>query len=433
MPKTEKRKDNKGRLLRKGESQRKDQIYVYRYTDLNGKVRSIYDADLKRLRDKETEILKRTSYGIDFFGGHITLEELVLSYLDLKENILAESTIANYLHYFSVIKEYQGGLPKVNQIKKSMLQNWFSRLYFDFKVPFSTLDGMKILLSAAFNMACDDGILMSNPTRFRLQDLLQTDYQQRIALTPEQQSFYLSFVRDNRTYHRYYDMISILFHTGLRISELFGLTCNDIDFKTNTINIDKQLLYLRKKGVKRSLFISKTKTKKGVRRIPMTDELREVFERVVENRIQNPIDYELDGYSDFLFFSTQRLPYTSNRLQDVFRKIDKDLREKFPDYVIPKTTAHVCRHTFCTNLINGGADFQVAQYLMGHASISITMDVYYHISYEIIREQFIEVSKFSKIETVNILPFYAGSGGRSTTQFTTQKLHKNGVDLRRFM
>ena len=41
-----KRKDHKGRLLRTGESQRGDLIYQYRYTDLCGKRRSIYDSDL---------------------------------------------------------------------------------------------------------------------------------------------------------------------------------------------------------------------------------------------------------------------------------------------------------------------------------------------------------------------------------------------------
>lgn len=53
MTMSEKRKDNKGRILRTGESQRKDLIYQYRYTDIRGKRQTIYSSDLKELREKE--------------------------------------------------------------------------------------------------------------------------------------------------------------------------------------------------------------------------------------------------------------------------------------------------------------------------------------------------------------------------------------------
>ena len=48
-----KRKDHKGRLLRTGESQRKDLTYQYRYTDVTGKRRTVYANDLQELRKKE--------------------------------------------------------------------------------------------------------------------------------------------------------------------------------------------------------------------------------------------------------------------------------------------------------------------------------------------------------------------------------------------
>ena len=53
------RKDNKGRVLFKGETQRKDGRYAYSYTDQLGKRHSIYDKDLVKLRLKEKEIHRR--------------------------------------------------------------------------------------------------------------------------------------------------------------------------------------------------------------------------------------------------------------------------------------------------------------------------------------------------------------------------------------
>ena len=74
---SEKRKDHKGRILRTGESRRKDLIYQYRYTDIRGKRQTVYSSDLRELREKEKEIQKQLDAGIDYAAGKITAIELV--------------------------------------------------------------------------------------------------------------------------------------------------------------------------------------------------------------------------------------------------------------------------------------------------------------------------------------------------------------------
>ena len=59
---SEKRKDHKGRILKAGESQRKDGIYQYRYTDCRGKRQCVYSPTLQELRQKEKEIQKQIAY-----------------------------------------------------------------------------------------------------------------------------------------------------------------------------------------------------------------------------------------------------------------------------------------------------------------------------------------------------------------------------------
>lgn len=81
------RKDGKGRALRKGESQRLDGRYQYRYTDPAGKRHTIYDVDLNSLRQKEKEILRLAEIGIDYFRGNISLRDQVKEYLALKQNL----------------------------------------------------------------------------------------------------------------------------------------------------------------------------------------------------------------------------------------------------------------------------------------------------------------------------------------------------------
>ena len=72
-----KRKDKKGRVLRTGESQRKDLTYQYRYQDVTGKRRTVYAPTLEELRAKEDEINKAQDSGVDYNAGNVTVIELL--------------------------------------------------------------------------------------------------------------------------------------------------------------------------------------------------------------------------------------------------------------------------------------------------------------------------------------------------------------------
>ena len=84
---SEKRKDSKGRILRTGESQRTDGRYQYRYKDVYGERRSIYDWDLHSLRAKEKEIQKQISEGVSYFDGNIPLGSLIDKAFTLKRKL----------------------------------------------------------------------------------------------------------------------------------------------------------------------------------------------------------------------------------------------------------------------------------------------------------------------------------------------------------
>lgn len=83
----ERRKDSKGRVLKKGESERKDGRYQYRYIDAWKKRQTIYAFDLKELREKEKRIQKDIDDGINYAEGNITVAELVERYLALKQGV----------------------------------------------------------------------------------------------------------------------------------------------------------------------------------------------------------------------------------------------------------------------------------------------------------------------------------------------------------
>ena len=81
----ERRKDNKNRVLKEGESQRQNGTYMYRYTDVRGKRTCVYAKTLEELRAKEQKIQRELLDGIDYAAGEITVLDLLKRYIAFKQ------------------------------------------------------------------------------------------------------------------------------------------------------------------------------------------------------------------------------------------------------------------------------------------------------------------------------------------------------------
>ena len=81
------RTDNKGRVLKVGESQNADGRYCYRWSDALGKRNTVYALDLAELRTKEKQIQRDLEDGISTKGGDITLNQLFEIYMETKSNL----------------------------------------------------------------------------------------------------------------------------------------------------------------------------------------------------------------------------------------------------------------------------------------------------------------------------------------------------------
>ena len=91
----EKRKDNKNRLLKEGEYQRKNNTYEYRWKDSFGKNKCVYAKTLTELRKKEEEINKKMVEGFNFDCEKITVDDLFTRWFDMKRGI-RNTTLHNY-------------------------------------------------------------------------------------------------------------------------------------------------------------------------------------------------------------------------------------------------------------------------------------------------------------------------------------------------
>ena len=99
-----KRTDNRGRVLRTGESQNKDGRYCFKWTDGTGKRNTTYSVNLAELREKEKQIQRDIEDGINASSANMTLDQLFAIYMESKSNIRESTRIAYNIHWNANIK-----------------------------------------------------------------------------------------------------------------------------------------------------------------------------------------------------------------------------------------------------------------------------------------------------------------------------------------
>lgn len=371
-----KRRDSKGALLKSGERQRKDGRYEYRYSDLRGIRHSIYASTLKDLREVENRIELANKRNEDYSKGSMNVIQLVDRYIYLRQGV-RYNTKVGFRFVKNLIEKEEFAFRKIRDIKASDAKLWFIKLHNDGK-GYSTLTTVRGVLKPAFDMACEEDIVHKNPFDFKITTVVPNDSERRIALTDDQLETWMSYIRDDKTYRKYYDEFVVLKETGMRVSEFCGLTLSDVDLKNRKIRVDHQLIRERNGRY----YVEETKTKSGKRYIPMTEASYIAFSNLVANRPHLKVEPIIDGYSGFLLIDKKLQPKVALHIENECRWALAKYMKLYPDKPLPHITPHVFRHTFCTNMAKAGMDVKSLQYLMGHSDVGVTMNVYTHASYE---------------------------------------------------
>ena len=387
-----KRRDAKNRVLRRGESIRQDGKYQFKY-HFGGKPRFLYSWKLVpndklpagkkpclSLRELEKQVGYDLESRLDPRGRKMTVAELVDRYISTKTGVRA-STVQGYKYVKRILEKTDFSGKKIADIRTSDAKIYLIKLQESGK-RYSTVSTVRGVLRPAFQMAVDDDTIRKNPFDFQLATVVVNDSVTREAITRDQMRKFLKFIHDDNVYCKYYEVVYILFHTGMRISEFCGLTINDIDLKNRVVNISRQL----QRGSDMRLIVQPTKTNAGTRRIPITEDVAECFQAILEDREPPKREPIIDGYSGFLFIDKDGLPLVALHWQHRFNHMVKRYNEIFR-LQLPNITPHVCRHTYCSNMAKSGMNPKTLQYLMGHSEIGVTMNTYTHLGLEDAEEE----------------------------------------------
>ena len=380
------RKDKRKRLLKTGESLRKDGRYAYKYVGTDGKPHFVYSWRLsetdplpkgkrpcKPLRELEKEIKRDLADGINSTGAKMTVCELYAKHNELKSNV-RESTQKNRKQLMKLLQDDKMGNMQIEKVKPSDAKQWVIRMK-EQGFAFQTINNHKRSLKAIFYTAIEDDLIRKNPFNFNTEDVIENDTEEKIVLTDTQADLLLRFLKNDCTYQKHYHAVTVLLNTGLRISELCGLTVNDIDFENGFINVNHQLIF--DSGEYRT---EKPKTDSGIRRIPMNESVTKALKAEISNK-ENVQPVIIDGYTNFVFLNKKGFPMYgaaySVDFGNMVKKYNKHHKKK-----LPKISPHILRHTFCTNMAIKNMPPKALQYIMGHKDITTTLGYYAHGSAE---------------------------------------------------
>lgn len=172
---------------------------------------------------------------------------------------------------------------------------------------------------------------------------------------------------DQAKYRNLYEatLYKFLLATGCRINEALALSWSDIDLKNATISITKTLNHLGQ--------INSPKSKASYRDIDIDQGTIIMLKAYQLRQIQEA--WKL-GRTETVVFSDFIHDYPSNKT------LGNRLKTRFKHAGVPNIGFHGFRHTHASLLLNSGIPYKELQYRLGHSTLSMTMDIYSHLSKE---------------------------------------------------
>jgi integrase len=217
----------------------------------------------------------------------------------------------------------------------------------------TTVNHIHNVLHKALEQAVRWGMVPRNVTD--LVDAPQTKRRTATVWTAEQAR---AFIEASRS-HRLHALYVLAIYTGMRQGELLGLQMDDIDWASNTLNIRHSLQTLQSQPQQ----LSTPKTEKSKRLVTLPAPASAALEAHIKRQERK------QGY---VFVSLVETPLRPHSVIDTFKRIASKVG-------LPEIRFHDLRHTCATLHLLNGTNPKIVQDLLGHSTITLTLDTYSHV------------------------------------------------------
>ena len=360
-------------------------IEYQRYRKLyNGEYKEFYGRTVKEVKEKIQEFesrnmyIKKTEVRKQTFGEYLENWFINVRVYEVESStyLRNEQTINYHIKDSSL---YNAQMVNIDSELCQSLINKLSEKYSR-----STISKVYVLLNMCFNYAFTKEHIGENPmmkvkmpkesslvTKKKEAKWLSSSDVEKFVQEAERvntREFRIKGKVGERVYgvNAYYAILII--YTGLRSGELMALTWEDIDFKNKTLNVNKS----RAKGKidgKTTLYIKDPKSESGTRIIPLSDRAIYALQKIKEYSTE----LKLNSDNNLIVANTSSESNITRTVKSMLFRAGCETE---------KCGLHALRHTFGSLLLEKGVDLKTISYLLGHSDITVTANIYLHITRE---------------------------------------------------
>ena len=362
--------------------------YRTRIRDANGKLIALYARTPEELYDREIEALEQID-NATFHRKSPTVTEYCEKWLLMQSVHIRATTLTDYTSKVRrhIIKEL--GQKRMADVTLDDIQLALVPVS---QKSASVYKSVVILYKSIFRAAKESHVIDENPTIY-LDSKGGVPQEERQALTDEQAERLLDAIRGLPPYV----FVMIGLYAGLRREEILALQWDSVYLDTDTPYLTVRRAWHTEHN--RPVILTELKTKAAERNIPLPVCLAECLKAakaistsdyVVANRDGEPLSYtQFKRLWQYIVTRTvkERSYYRYEDGKRIKHTVTPVLGEKAAHngrvvYSLDfEVTPHQLRHTYITNLIHSSVDPKTVQYLAGHESSKITMDIYAKVKY----------------------------------------------------
>lgn len=397
-------KDLKGKELGVGLYQRKDGRYEAKAV-VDGVKINLYNTNLAKLKVQFKEAKENASATISKRYSNLTLDDWFEEWFDTyKAPYIKDTSVYPMKSKFKNTFGRLIGDMRVQQILNVNIQNAVTKLISEGRAS-SSIREVLGNLTKCLESAKNNRIIEVNPC-FDIQVPWMKKNTKRRFLSQVEEERFMEAAENSW----YKEMYYIMFHTGLRVGEVGGLRWRDIDFKNQCINVTNALACNYIKGVKVQK-LTTLKTQNSYRKIPFIGQVEEMLlsQKEKQKKLKEDLRsrYRAIGeLEDIVFCTTMGSPVTRYIAEKEINKVVDSINyeesvnsvmENREPVDFEKVYPHALRHTFCSRCFEKGIAPKVVQQLMGHAHYSTTIDIYTHVTEDMLGS---EMDKFKEVMDV---------------------------------
>jgi len=319
---------------------------------------TVYAKTIRELEEKRDKIRREISYH-SFVDEKVKFKDYAYQWFKTKKITVSYHTTRMY---DIVLRNYTNSIDNIflKDIQRIHIQQIINK----YKDKPRTCQQIKVTLNQIFECAIDDALVMRNPCRKLILPKPSATSKRPLTAT----EYRLSEISDFSD--REMAFIKMIKYCGLRKEETLALTKDCFNFIENTVTINYALIFINNRPI-----IKEPKSKAGYRTIPMVKECSSFMMYYVNNLQTN---YLFTNLKDGKLITEQSFKKMWASIIKKMKVKAKELNVEEPSKLSP----HIFRHNFATMLYYSGVSVKEAQYLLGHSSVQVTMDIYTHLDHD---------------------------------------------------